>query len=270
MSVPVSRPGPLADNPIAAPQPVGAHSRGENMKTIGIVAHSAEGGALCFITACRVGQELLGPHLHPEIVVSAVPLAWSMPGWESGDHDVVARQLRHGIEQVARAGADFYICPDNTAHIVLEQIAPTLPIPGLHIADGVCAAMRAGGWKSAGLLGTDWTMTGPVYPAALRRHGLELHIPGPERRQQIARAILDELCLGRFEAATTELFQRSIVELAQQGADCTILGCTEIPLIITNENASLPVLDSTRLLARRAVEHAIGAGILVAQDGWLR
>ena len=241
-----------------------------DMKTIGIVAHSAEGGALCFITACRAGQELLGAHLHPEIVVSAVPLAWSMPGWEAGDHDAVARQLRRGVEQVARAGADFYICPDNTAHIVLETIAPTLPIPGLHIADGVCAAMRDGGWTTAALLGTRWTMTGPVYPAALRRHGLELRIPGPERREQITHAILDELCLGRFEPATTELFQRSIAELAQDGADCAILGCTEIPLIISNANAALPVLDTTRLLARRAVEHAIGRDALAVQDGWLR
>ena len=131
------------------------------MKTIGIVAHSAEGGALCFITACRVGQELLGAHMHPEIGVSAVPLARSMPGWESGDRDAVALQLRRGVEQVACAGADFYICPDNTAHIVLEQIAPTLPIPGLHIADGVCVAMRDAGWTTAALLGTRWTMTGP-------------------------------------------------------------------------------------------------------------
>lgn len=240
------------------------------MQTIGIVAHSAEGGALCFLSACRIGQELLGAHLHPEIVVSAVPLAWSMPGWESGDHEMVARQLRRGVEQVARAGADFFICPDNTAHIVLDTIAPTLPIPGLHIADVVCAAMREGGWKTAALLGTDWTMTGPAYAGALRRHGLGLRIPGPERRAQITRAILDELCLGRFEPATTALFQRSIAELAQAGADCAILGCTEIPLVISNANAALPVLDSTRLLARRAVEHAAGQSALSAERGWLR
>lgn len=239
------------------------------MKTIGIVAHSAEGGALCFITACRVGQELLGPHRHPEIVVSAVPLAWSMPGWESGEHDVVARQLRRGVEQVARAGADFYICPDNTAHIVLEQIAATLPIPGLHIADVVCARMRDAGWKVAALLGTRWTMTGPVYANALQRHGLDLRIPEAPRREQINSAILDELCLGRFEAPTTALFLRTIDELARDGADCAILGCTEIPLIVSDANAAVPVLDSTRLLARQAVQRALGEGALAVEGGWL-
>lgn len=141
------------------------------MLRIGIVAHSAEGGALCFITACREGQRLLGAHLHPEIVVSAIPMGLSMPGWESGDYESVAAELRRGVEQVAAAGAAFFICPDNTAHIVLEQIAATLPIPGLHIAQEVAAEMRARGLSSAGLLGTKWTMTGPVYPKALGRSG---------------------------------------------------------------------------------------------------
>jgi aspartate/glutamate racemase len=91
------------------------------MKTVGIVAHSAEGGALCFLTACREGQRLLGPHMHPEIVVSAIPMGLSLPGWESGEHDAVSRQLCRGIEQVARAGADFFICPDNTARLASRR-----------------------------------------------------------------------------------------------------------------------------------------------------
>ena len=240
------------------------------MKTIGIVAHSAEGGALCFITACREGQAVLGAHMHPPVVLSAVPLGLSLPAWESDDHEAVAGHLRRGVEQVARAGADFYICPDNTAHIVLEQIAMTLPIPGLHIADGVCGAMRMGGWKAAALLGTRWTMTGPVYAGALKRSGFTQLVPAAQRMEQINRAILDELCLGRFEAPTTALFVDTIADLARQGADCAILGCTEIPLIITNDNSPLPVLDSTRLLARHAVLRALEDGALVAEGGWLR
>jgi hypothetical protein len=97
------------------------------MKTLGIVAHSAEGGALCFITACREGAAHLGPHMHPNIVLSAVPMGLSMPGWLSGDRAVVAKNLTRGVQQVADAGADFFVCPDNTAHIVLEEIAADLP-----------------------------------------------------------------------------------------------------------------------------------------------
>jgi len=239
------------------------------MKRIGIVAHSAEGGALCFITACREGQKLLGPHMHPEIVVSAIPMGLSMPGWESGDHQAVAHLLRRGVEQVAAAGADFFVCPDNTAHIVLEQIAQTLPIPGLHIADVVALEMKAAGWKVAGLLGTKWTMTGPVYPRALHKQRLTAHSPIESRQEQINSAIFDELCQGVFPPSTTEKFVDAIRELGAAGADCVILGCTEIPLIISDSNSPLPVLDSTRLLATYAVREAMSERVHVSDGGWI-
>lgn len=239
------------------------------MKRIGIVAHSAEGGALCFLTACREGQRLLGPHLHPEIVVSAIPMGASLESWESGNHDAVARELRRGVDQVAAAGAEFFICPDNTAHIALEQIAGTLPIPGLHIAEVVCDAMQAAGWRAAGLLGTTWTMTGPVYAKALERRGLRRLVPGEARRERINHAIFDELCQGRFLPSTTRMFVEAIRELAAAGADCAILGCTEIPLIVSRENSPLPVLDSTRLLAAYAVQEAISERPLRSSGGWL-
>jgi aspartate racemase len=105
------------------------------MKTIGIVAHSAEGAALCCLAAAHEGERLLGAHMHPEIVMSMIPMGLSMPGWEGGDYDAVATHLLRGVEVTARAGADFYVCPDNTAHIVLERVADRAAIPGLHIAE---------------------------------------------------------------------------------------------------------------------------------------
>lgn len=239
------------------------------MKRIGIVAHSAEGAALCFITACREGQLLLGAHMHPEIVMSAIPMGLSMSGWETDDHELVGRYLRQGVEQVAAAGADFFVCPDNTAHIVLEQIAATLPIPGLHIADVVTQEMAGRGLKRAALLGTKWTMTGPVYAAALKRRGFGRLIPDEATRYAIDRAIFDELCLGVFEPATTARFVNAIDVLRSEGADCAILGCTEIPLIVSDENSSLPTLDSTRLLARAAVRVAVDDRPLAPTRGWL-
>jgi aspartate racemase len=238
------------------------------MKRIGIVAHSAEGASLCFITACREGQARMGAHMHPEIVMSAVPMGLSMPGYEAGDHDRVARFLRQGIEQVAAAGADFYICPDNTAHIVLEKVADTLPIPGLHIADVVSQEMAAKGFQTAGLLGTKWTMTGPVYANALERRGFARLIPDEATRRRLDDAIFQELCLVVFKPETTALFVRAIDEFAARGADCAILGCTEIPLIVSDENSALPTLDSTRLLARYAVAEAIDERPLPAR-GWI-
>lgn len=239
------------------------------MKTLGIAAHSAEGGALCFLTACREGAVHLGPHMHPRIVLSAVPMGLSMPGWERDDHAVVGRFLAEGVQQVAEAGADFYICPDNTAHIVLEQIAEDLPIPGLHIAEVVCREIMTRGWKRVGLLGTSWTMTGPVYAKALAQRGLEQLIPGAAMRERLNAAIFDELCQGIFAADTTGLFVRAIADLRAAGADCVILGCTEIPLIISDANSPLPTLDSTRLLATYGVREALRERAIGRRAGWL-
>lgn len=239
------------------------------MKTIGIAAHSAEGGALCFLTACHAGADHLGPHMHPEIVLSAVPMGLSMPGWEADSHDAVAQHLARGVQLVADAGADFFVCPDNTAHIVLEKIAGELPIPGLHIAQVVCREIAKHGWERVGLLGTKWTMTGPVYERALSDNGMERLVPDENTRTKLNAAIFDELCQGRFGDETVMLFQRAIDELRDQGAQCVILGCTEIPLIINEDNSSLPVLDSTRLLARYAVDEALTGRPCTAVDGWL-
>jgi aspartate racemase len=239
------------------------------MKTIGIVAHSAEGGALCFLTACREGSARLGAHMHPTIVLSAVPMGLSMEGWESGDYSAVAGFLSEGVQQVADAGAHFYICPDNTAHIVLERIAADLPLPGLHIADVVCREFTAHGFKHVGLLGTNWTMTGPVYSKALEKRGLEHSIPDEPMREKLHAAIFDELCQGVFKAETTRLFLQAIDDLRSTGAECVILGCTEIPLIVTSDNASLPVLDSTRLLAKHAVLEALNEAPVSIKSGWL-
>ncbi|HKU78021.1 MAG TPA: amino acid racemase [Pyrinomonadaceae bacterium] len=238
------------------------------MKTIGIAAHSAEGAALCFLTACHEGSAQLGPHMYPNIVMSAVPMALSLPGWEADDHAAVGKFLAQGVQTVADGGADFFVCPDNTAHIVLEKIANDLPLPGLHIAEVVCSEISKQGWKQIGLLGTRWTMTGPVYRSALEKRDCELLVPDEPTRERLNAAIFDELCMGVFNTSTTDYFLQAIDDLKSRGAECVILGCTEIPLIVTPENSSLPILDSTRLLAKYAVREAISDRPLT-KTGWL-
>lgn len=239
------------------------------MKTIGIAAHSAEGGALCFIAACREGGKILGEHNHPNIMVSAIPMSLSMLAWNSDDHETVARYLAQGVQQLADAGADFFICPDNTAHIVLEKAIDDLALPGLHIAEVVCTEIKSNGWSKAALLGTNWTMTGPVYKNILDSMEIDCLIPEPATRQKIHDAIFDELCNGEFTEQTTQLFVDAIKALKEQGAECVILGCTEIPLIITKENSPLPTLDSTRLLAKYAVLESINTNSLDTGTGWI-
>ncbi len=238
-------------------------------RKIGICAHSYEGGSLCFITACREGAALLGSHMHPNIILSAIPMGLSMQGWESEDYNEVAAYLQSGVEQIAKGGADFFICPDNTAHIVLEEIISELPIPGLHIADVVCEEIVSNKWNKAGLLGTKWTMTGSVYSRAMESRNLTRLIPNETQMGEINQAIFKELCQGKFEEETIKMFQDAILMLKQQGAQCVILGCTEIPLIINAENSPLPILDSTGLLARNAVKYALSEMDL-PKKGWIK
>jgi aspartate racemase len=133
----------------------------------------------------------------------------------------------------------------------------------------VCREISTGGWKHVGLLGTKWTMTGPVYSKALETHGLECLIPGAPMRERLNAAIFDELCQGVFDAQTTGLFIQAIDDLKSRGAQCVILGCTEIPLIVTAANSPLPPLDSTRLLAKYAVREAVNEQPLPIKSGWL-
>ena len=206
--------------------------------------------------------------MHPNVVLSAIPMGLSMAGWESDNHEEVGQFLAKGVQEVADAGADFFICPDNTAHLVLEQIIDDLPIPGLHIAEVVCQEIVTNGWKNVALLGTRWTMTGSVYAMALEKHSLTRLIPEETTRLALNDAIFDELCQGEFAPRTIELFVSTIADLKGQGAECVILGCTEIPLIITEENSPLPTLDSTRLLAKYAVNVALAEKPLPAK-GWI-
>jgi aspartate racemase len=112
-------------------------------------------------------------------------------------------------------------------------------------------------------------MTGPVYETALRKRGLEKLVPDEPTREQLNAAIFDELCLGIFNASTTDLFLGAIEDLKSRGAECVILGCTEIPLIVTDENSPLPAFDSTRLLAKYAVREAVSERPISLKSGWL-
>jgi aspartate racemase len=228
------------------------------IKHIGILAHSFEGATLCFHEACAEGVRRLGPHLHPEITMTAQAMHHMMDAWERGDLPALRSMFMHDANKLAAAGADFFLCPDNTAHIALEHPGEPFPLPGLHIAEVVAEQALADTRRKVGILGTEWTMTGPVYPAALGRRRIDWAVPNETDRKQVHQIIFDELCLGTFTEQSREAYLRIIDRLAGQGCDAVALVCTEIPLLVTQEVSPLPVLDSTRLLARAAVAIAIG------------
>jgi len=231
----------------------------EKAKHIGIVAVSAEGAALCFRTICMEGAALFGRHAHPEITLHAVPLADYMNPIYRGQWKDVGEMLLSSAQKLQKVGAQFLICPDNTVHQGIDLIREQSPLPWLHIAEEVAAAAAARGFHRVLILGTRYLMEGPVYPPKLQAVGIGYVIPPPEARERINNAIFDELVYGRFELATRSYFAQVIEEHKQRGCDAVVLGCTEIPLLIAEQDSTLPTLDSTRILARAALRESKAA-----------
>ena len=228
------------------------------MKHIGILAHSFEGATLCFRTACLEGVAKLGAHMHPEITLTCSPMALVLDAWERGDNEELRAFFMKDADRLAAAGANFFVLPDNTAHIAMESAGKPLPIPGLHIGEIVAERAAMDGRTKIGILGTKYTMNGPVYPGALGRRGIERAIPSIEDQKVVNDIIFEELCLGVFTEESRAAYVGIIERLRQDGCDAVALVCTEIPLLITPDVSPLPTLDSTRLLAKAAVEVAIG------------
>ena len=225
---------------------------------IGIVGCSAEGAALCYRTICTEGGALLGPHAHPEISMHTPSLAEYMEPIYRGDWDAVGGLMLASAEKLARIGADFLICPDNTIHQAMAVVLPRSPLPWLHIAEVVAEDAQRRGYERLALTGTRWLVESAVYPDTLASRGLACIRPEPDEREAITRIIMDELVYGTFRPEAVATFQGVIGRLRDEaGCDAVILGCTEIPLIMNEGNSPLPVLDSTRLLARAALRRAV-------------
>lgn len=224
----------------------------------GILAHSAEGAALCFRTFCMEAEERLGEHMHPDVTLDCIAMGRSMPYWDAGDYAPIREIHAQTVKRLAQGGADFFACPDNTSHIALETPGPALALPGLHIGEVVAEEAARLGMRRVAVLGTRYTMEGPVYPKALSARGIAAEIPEADEREVINRIIFDELVKGDFWDASRDRYLEIITRMKGEGCDGVALVCTEIPLLVTPGVSPLPVLDSTRLLAREALAVAVG------------
>jgi len=223
---------------------------------IGIVACSAEGAALCYRTICAEGAEVLGPHAHPEISMHTPPLNEYVACLERGDLQGVGDLMLTSADKLAKCGADFLICPDNTIHQALPLIEAHLPLPWLHIVDGVADTAIEQGFCRLALTGTQWLVESDVYSKKLATLDLDCVRPNPTECAEINRIIMDELVYGVFKPESVTYLQQVIERMKDDGCDAAILGCTEISLVINDSNSRLPTLDSTRLLARAALNRA--------------
>lgn len=175
------------------------------------------------------------------------------------DKDAVNATLVKSASRLAAAGCDFFVCPDNTAHIVLDVAKTEFPLPGLHIVRVVGEEALKKGYKKIALLGTKWTMTGPAYPTVFSEVGLGLLSPDEADRQYVDDVIFDELCQGTISDSSRKRFVEIIAKLKNHGCDAVALSCTEIPLLVTPDVSPIPTLDSTRLLAHAAVDVSLDA-----------
>lgn len=223
---------------------------------IGIVGGSAEGAALCYRTICAEAEATMGEHNHPEVSMHTYPLAEYMKHIERDDWDGVAYLMSRSATKLADVGAEFAICPDNTFHQAFDKAAEASPVPWLHIAAEVAREAVAKGYRTLGVTGTAYLMAGPVYPQHLGQAGIEMVLPDEADRATINTTIFERLVKGEFNDDDRAAFNAIFAKLADAGCDAVVMGCTEIPILMDGVDTPVPTLDSTRLLARAALQHA--------------
>jgi aspartate racemase len=185
------------------------------------------------------------------------PLSAYVACLERGDLRGVGDLMLASAEKLAKIGADFLICPDNTIHQALPYVLPRSPLPWLHIAEVVAQHAAERGFRRLAITGTRWLVDSEVYPEKLAARGIAFLRPTEAERTEINRIIMDELVYGVFKPEAVPAFQKVIARMKGEGCDAVVLGCTEIPLILSDANSPLPTLDSTRLLAQAALRRAV-------------
>lgn len=228
------------------------------MKTIGILGGMSWQSTLPYYRILNETVSATRGGLHSaKIILWSVDFAELEPLLRAARWDEIGTRLTAAAQAVERAGAEVLIIATNTMHIVAEQVAAGIAIPLLHVVDATAAAITATGAKSVGLLGTRFTMEQPFYADRLATHGLRTLTPDEADRTEVNRIVFEELCLGRTEVPSRATYRRVIHDLAARGAEAIIFGCTEISLLISQDDSPVPVFDTTELHAKAAAKYAL-------------
>jgi aspartate racemase len=231
------------------------------VKTIGLIGGMSWESTVPYYRQINetVKQHLGGLH-SAKIILYSVDFHDVEQLQHAGDWDAAGALLAAAARALESAGADFLVLCTNTMHKVAPAIEAAVAIPLLHIADPTAAAIRQAGFSTIGLLGTRFTMEQDFYRERLReRHGLAVLVPAPDDRDIVHRIIYDELCLGEVVTQSRDEFRRIMAGLVAQGAQAIILGCTEIALLVGQQDASVPLFDTAGIHARAAAERALAA-----------
>lgn len=223
------------------------------MKTIGLIGGmSWESTVTYYRVINETVKERMGGLHSAKVLLYSVDFA-EIEGYQaSGDWEKSAAVLTEAARNLERAGADFIVICTNTMHKVAPQMAAGVGVPILHIAEATAVELKKAGVSKVALLGTQYTMCQDFYKAKLVEAGIRVLIPGQTDVEVVNRVIYEELCLGRIREESRREFVRIIGDLANAGAQGVILGCTEIGLLIGQEDVSIPVFDTTLIHAARA------------------
>ena len=228
------------------------------MKTIGILGGmSAASTQTYYRELCRLVRERLGGLHSPELLIRSLDFAVIETAQAAGDWDGAGKILNREALALERGGADFIVLATNTMHKVADQMMQGVGIPLLHIADATAAAINRQGLKRPGLMATAFTMEQDFYTARLRAAGLEPVIPDAADRAETHRIIYEELCREVVKPESEQAYRGIASRLVDRGADCLILGCTEVGMLLNAGNVSVPVFDTTLVHCEAAVERAL-------------
>ncbi len=201
----------------------------------------------------------MGGHNHPEVSMHAFPFKLHVDAMRRDDWQAVAELMLSSALKLAQIGADFAICPDNTAHQAMPMVRPRSPIPWLHIAEEVAREAARLGYRKIGLTGTRSLVESNVYPGALAAADIQAVRPAADRQRELDAIIFDELVYGKFLPKSFSYLLDVMTSLKDAGCDAVVLGCTELPILVADQWTPLPTLDSTRILARAALAKAAAA-----------
>ncbi|WP_179295441.1 aspartate/glutamate racemase family protein [Bacillus sp. FJAT-45350] len=226
-------------------------------KKIGIVAVTSEGAALCYKNIVSESMKRTGKNIHPEISLHNVSFSEYYQAVVNDDYQEVENILLYSIKKLQLIGADFAIIPANTIHCVFKEVQKRSPIPLVSILETTSKECQRQNYKKVCVLGTIFTMQGKLYAESFEKYGIDLITPSIEEQEIINSIIMDELIPGKFNKKSIENVISIINRVKSTRCDAVALACTELPIIINDNNSPLPILDTTNLLSLAALDFAI-------------
>jgi aspartate racemase len=205
----------------------------------------------------RTYTERFGDHGYPEVIIYSVSFQ-PYVDWPREDRwDLVAQGLSAAAQKLEAAGADFILIATNTMHLVFDEVQASVDVPMLSLLDAVGEAILARGMKTVGLLGTKFTMEKTFYQDGLARKGVAVLMPEADDREYVNNVIYNELVAGQIRDESRAGFVAVMDRLAGRGAEGIILGCTEIPLLVSEKDVGMPLFDTTAIHAEVALRYAV-------------